>query len=174
MGDISFNNACKELKIAQIAQFNQLFQLLHLVHKQPRLLWVTGKSYANEEKCKQWCQQSFAYSSTKHRFYYSLIVFHSVLSPLLIIPMVKQIRQLICGRPIQLVWVGHHSIPLQFLYFFLIYRGKGIAREGWGRDYHIKVTGMLVVSRTDVNYRLWSHLECLGWKVTVFAHSGIA
>ena len=52
--------------------------------------------------------------------------------------MVKQIRQLICGRPIQLVtriftdWVGHHSIPLQFLYFFLIYRGKGIAWEGWG------------------------------------------
>ena len=31
MADISFNIACKELKIAQIAQFNQLFQLLHLV-----------------------------------------------------------------------------------------------------------------------------------------------
>ena len=34
MGDISFNIACKELKIAQIAQLNQLFQLLHLVHIQ--------------------------------------------------------------------------------------------------------------------------------------------
>ena len=31
MADISFNIACKELKIAQIAQLNQLFQLLHLV-----------------------------------------------------------------------------------------------------------------------------------------------
>ena len=30
MADISFNIACKELKIAQIAQLNQLFQLLHL------------------------------------------------------------------------------------------------------------------------------------------------
>ena len=32
MSDISFNAACKELKIAQIAQLNQLFQLLHLAH----------------------------------------------------------------------------------------------------------------------------------------------
>ena len=30
MVDISFNIACKELKIAQIAKLNQLFQLLHL------------------------------------------------------------------------------------------------------------------------------------------------
>ena len=33
MANISFNIACKELKIAQIAQLNQLFQLFrHLVH----------------------------------------------------------------------------------------------------------------------------------------------
>ena len=32
MADISFNIACKELKIAQIDQLNQLLQLLHLVH----------------------------------------------------------------------------------------------------------------------------------------------
>jgi len=32
MADISFNFACKELKIAQIAQLNQLYQLLRLVH----------------------------------------------------------------------------------------------------------------------------------------------
>ena len=31
MADISFNIACKELKIAQIAQLNQLVQFLHLV-----------------------------------------------------------------------------------------------------------------------------------------------
>ena len=31
MADISFNIACKELKIAEIAQLNQVFQLLHLV-----------------------------------------------------------------------------------------------------------------------------------------------
>ena len=29
MADISFNIACKEVKIAQIAQVNQLFQLLN-------------------------------------------------------------------------------------------------------------------------------------------------
>ena len=32
MADISFNTACKALKIAQIAQLNQLFQLLHYAH----------------------------------------------------------------------------------------------------------------------------------------------
>ena len=32
MADISFNIACKELKIPQITQLNQLFQVLHLVH----------------------------------------------------------------------------------------------------------------------------------------------
>ena len=32
MADISFNTACKELKIAQIAQLNQLFRPLHLAH----------------------------------------------------------------------------------------------------------------------------------------------
>ena len=32
MADISFNIACKELKIAQIAQLNPSFQLWHLVH----------------------------------------------------------------------------------------------------------------------------------------------
>ena len=31
MADISFNIACKELKIAPIAKLKQLFQLLHLV-----------------------------------------------------------------------------------------------------------------------------------------------
>ena len=32
MAYISFNAACKELKIAQIAQLNQLFQPLHLAY----------------------------------------------------------------------------------------------------------------------------------------------
>ena len=32
MAVISFNTACKELKIAHIVQLNQLFQLLHLAH----------------------------------------------------------------------------------------------------------------------------------------------
>ena len=32
MADISFNIACKKLKIAQIVQLNQLFQFLHLVY----------------------------------------------------------------------------------------------------------------------------------------------
>jgi len=41
-------------------------------------------------------------------------------------------------------------------------------------DSHIKVTGMLVVSLWGANCRFSSHLGCLGWKVTIFAHSGIA
>ena len=32
MVDISFNIACKELKIAQISQLKEAFQLVHLVH----------------------------------------------------------------------------------------------------------------------------------------------
>ena len=34
-----------------------------------------------------------------------------------------------------------------------------------------KSDGVLVVSLCGVNCRFWSHLGCLGWKVTVFAHS---
>ena len=49
--------------------------------------------------------------------------------------------------------------------------GQDLARGG---DSHIKVTGMLVVSLWVVNCRFWSHLGCLGWKVTILAHSGIA
>ena len=42
-------------------------------------------------------------------------------------------------------------------------------------DSHIKVTEMLVVSLWGVlNCSFWSHLWCLGWKVTIFVHSGIA
>ena len=45
--------------------------------------------------------------------------------------------------------------------------------EGCPGHFHIKVMGMLVVSLWGVDYRFWSHLGCLGWKVTIFAHSGI-
>ena len=41
-------------------------------------------------------------------------------------------------------------------------------------DSHIKLTAMLVISLWGVNCRFWSHLGCLGCKVTIFAHSGIA
>ena len=44
MADISFNIACKELRIAQTAQHNRVFQLI------------------KEEKCKQWRQERSAYS----------------------------------------------------------------------------------------------------------------
>ena len=40
-------------------------------------------------------------------------------------------------------------------------RGGG---GGWGW-----VTGMRVFSLWGVNYRFWSHVGCLGWKVTKFA-----
>ena len=58
---ISFVVAHKELKIAQIAQINQLFKLLSSILFVPTMtpLWVY--SYANEQKCKQWYQQRFAY-----------------------------------------------------------------------------------------------------------------
>ena len=45
--------------------------------------------------------------------------------------------------------------------------------ESWG-DSHVKVTGMFVVSLRDVNCRFRSHLGCLGRKVSIFVHSGIA
>ena len=42
-------------------------------------------------------------------------------------------------------------------------------------DSHIKATEMLVISLWGVlNCRCWSQLGCLEWKVTIFAHSGIA
>ena len=79
MADISFNIACKELKIAQIAQLNQLFQVLYLVHiSRPRLLWV--KPYANEEKCKRWPQQRFAlseiYAALRKAFEKIVVTYH--------------------------------------------------------------------------------------------------
>ena len=49
MSDISFNTACKELKIAQIAQLN-LSTFAFSSYIRPLLL--LGKSYANEQKCK--------------------------------------------------------------------------------------------------------------------------
>ena len=42
MSDISFNIACKELKIAQIAQLNQLFQLLHLAYIYGHCFYTKG------------------------------------------------------------------------------------------------------------------------------------
>ena len=60
MADISFNIACKELRIAQTAQVNQLFQRLHLVHIYGHGFFELSR--IKEEKCKQWRQQRFAYS----------------------------------------------------------------------------------------------------------------
>ena len=57
MADISFNIACKELKIAQIAQLNQLFQLLHLVH-----IYGHGFSELSHTLIRKIDQQRFAYT----------------------------------------------------------------------------------------------------------------
>ena len=38
----------------------------------------------------------------------------------------------------------------------------------------LKVLGVLVVSLRGVNCKFWSHLGCLGLKVILFSHSGIA
>ena len=58
--------------------------------------------------------------------------------------------------------------------FFLFVRGIETPCQSGGGDSNTKVKGMLFVSLWGVNYRFWSHLGCLGWKVTIFAHSGIA
>ena len=50
---------------------------------------------------------------------------------------------------------------------------KGLFCPGEGSS-HIKVNGVLVVSLLGVNGRFWSHSGCLAWKVTTFAHFGIA
>ena len=51
----------------------------------------------------------------------------------------------------------------------------GIAMgELWKLTSQIQVTVMVVFSPRGVNCRCWSHLGCLGRKVTIFAHSGIA
>ena len=60
MADISFNIACKELRIAQTAQVNQLFQRLHLVHIYGHGFFELSR--IKEEKCKGWRHQRFAYS----------------------------------------------------------------------------------------------------------------
>ena len=65
MADISFNIAFNELKIAQIAQLNQLFQPLNLVHIYGHGFFELSR-YVNEEKCKQWRQQRFAYTLPLH------------------------------------------------------------------------------------------------------------
>ena len=49
-------------------------------------------------------------------------------------------------------------------------------KDPWGEP-HTKVTGVvLIINRIarGVNCRFWSHLGCLGPKVTIFAHAGIA
>ena len=59
MADISFNIACKDLKIAQTAQLNQLFQLLHLVH-----IYMYGHGFYELSRMliRKIDQQRFAYT----------------------------------------------------------------------------------------------------------------
>ena len=51
---------------------------------------------------------------------------------------------------------------------------RGWGGWGWGGTPIQKWGGMLVASLWGVNCRFWSHLGCLGWKVTIFVHSGNA
>ena len=60
MADISFNIACKELRIAQTAQHNRVFQLLHLVHIYGHGFFEWSR--IKEEEGKQWRQERFTYS----------------------------------------------------------------------------------------------------------------
>ena len=58
--------------------------------------------------------------------------------------------------------------------YILFKKQAGVYYPGGGGNSHVKETGMLVVSLKGVNCRLWSHVGCLEWKVTIFDHSGIA
>ena len=60
MADISFNITRKELENAQIAEVNQLFSVW-IYFANMATASVSFKLNANEEKCKQWCQQRFTY-----------------------------------------------------------------------------------------------------------------
>ena len=65
---------------------------------------------------------------------------------------------------------SYMRMPCHFLTFF--WRGHlGLGSGGaGGRDSHIRVTEMPVVSLMGVNCRIWFHLGCLGRKVTILAH----
>ena len=54
-------------------------------------------------------------------------------------------------------------------------RGIIVKRGRGGEPLYYKSDGdtCQLLSTLGVNCRLWSHFECLGWKVTIFAHSGI-
>ena len=181
MADVSFNNACKEVKIAQIAQFNQLFRLLHLVH-------IYGCGFYELPVSRMLMRKNVNYDVSKDSpivvlnmgfitpwLYFTQSSHHFSSYPWLSKSgnwyVVVQFSWSLVSLQTELDTTQSHY---SFCTFSLYTGGRGLPRKGGGRDYHIKVTGMLVVSLTDVNCRLWSHLECLGWKVTVFAHLGIA
>ena len=52
MADITFNVACKQLKIAQIAQLNQLFQLLPYGHGVYELSGMLTRKNVNNDVSK--------------------------------------------------------------------------------------------------------------------------
>ena len=54
----------------------------------------------------------------------------------------------------------------------MVFQGLGPSVGGGG--VRITVMGIPVVPLWGVNCRLWFQLGCLGWKVTLFAHLGIA
>ena len=57
---ISFAIDSKSWRLEKTAQTNQLFQLLNLICKYCYIFKVN--LFANEQKCKQWCQQEFPYN----------------------------------------------------------------------------------------------------------------
>ena len=53
---------------------------------------------------------------------------------------------------------------------FLLFKGPQTkSRHSRGERGEEGVTGISIVLLWGVNYRLWSHLGCLGWKDTIFA-----
>ena len=70
---VSFAIACKKLKSAQITQIKQLFQLFNLICAYGYTFYGVTLMLNYEQKCKQWCQQRFAYyikTCTYHMYLY--------------------------------------------------------------------------------------------------------
>ena len=131
MTDISFNIACKELKIAQIEQLNQLFQLLHLVN-------IYGHGFYELPVNHMLMRTNVDNAVSKD----SPI---AVLNTGFITPWLYFTQ----SYHHFFTLLGDGRLP-----------GGGGGRWGEGLPYESDGDGMLVVLLMDVNFRFWSHLAC--------------
>ena len=55
----------------------------------------------------------------------------------------------------------------------LSYFRSNTAQNPGGWTPHIKLVGMLVVSRRGINFGFWSHLGCSGQNAIIFGREGL-